>query len=227
MTDPRQPVDKKFKDKFISWAQGKDLYISTGSDFSKTKEQVPKDMLECFKLIYCCMGNEVRTPIGTVIKSGVFKLPRQLNEDLLEYLEDSPFHYRTGNHMEYRPGMMNFSVVGRNADQEQRKEYEMWDKENNERSQLALYINQDYPELEATVGGSISIDIIRKGYDKGQIVQKLISMGYDEIEFFGDRCFPGGNDYGIVRELRKTKKIKWKSTNVLGPNETLNYILPI
>ena len=129
--------------------------------------------------------------------------------------------------MEYRPGMMNFSVVGRNADQEQRKEYEMWDKENNERSQLALYINQDYPELEATVGGSISIDIIRKGYDKGQIVQKLISMGYDEIEFFGDRCFPGGNDYGIVRELRKTKKIKWKSTNVLGPNETLNYILPI
>jgi len=225
LTEPRRPVTKKFKKSFMKWAKDKEIYISTGSDFAKTIEQIPQEMLNCFKLIHCCMGNEIRTPLGTIIKSNKIDIPESLNKDLLEYIDDSPFHYRTGNHMEFRSGMLNFSIVGRNADEDQRKEYNLWDTENKERLELAAYVNKNYPHLEASVGGSISIDIIEKGKDKGQIVEKLVSLGFKEIEFIGDKCFPGGNDYGVVRELRKTKNIKWRSFNVINPDETLKFIL--
>ena len=61
---------------------------------------------------------------------------------------------------------------------------------------------------------------IEKGKDKGQIVQPLVDLGYKKIIFYGDKCLPGGNDYGIVRELEKQKiDISWH--NVKGPDSLI------
>jgi hydroxymethylpyrimidine pyrophosphatase-like HAD family hydrolase len=119
--------------------------------------------------------------------------------------------------------MLNFSIVGRNADIKQRKEYSQWDKIHNERSKIANFINNKYDDLEASVGGSISIDIIIKGHDKGQIIKNLINEEVKGIIFVGDRCSPGGNDYGIIRELERSD-LNFSWFNVSGPQETFELI---
>jgi len=73
------------------------------------------------------------------------------------------------------------------------------------------------------VGGSISIDIITKGKDKGQVINCLENMGAKKIVFVGDRCFPGGNDYGMIRELKKSK-LAFEWYNVTTPKETFELL---
>ena len=46
---------------------------------------------------------------------------------MLYKLASSRWLTRTGNHIEHRPGLVNFSVVGRNARPSQRKNYYEWD----------------------------------------------------------------------------------------------------
>tara|TARA_R110002126_G_scaffold21605_2_gene77914 strand:- start:27 stop:803 length:777 start_codon:yes stop_codon:yes gene_type:complete len=223
LTVPREKMDSSFANEFLLWSMGKQCYVSTGSDFQKTKEQVPWDILDCFERIFCCMGNEVRNPIGTVLHKSKFTIPDMLEQDLARFLQETSFPYRTGNHLEFRTGMVNFSVVGRNATAEQRNEYNAWDNVHMERAKVAEFINHNYPALEASVGGSISIDIIEYGQDKGQTIHYLENAGATKIVFVGDRCEPGGNDHGIIRELQKSD-LAFEWYNVRGPEDTLRLI---
>lgn len=223
LTEPRQPMTPAFAKEFREWSTNKQCFVSTGSDFPKTKEQVPQSILNCFEDIFCCMGNEIRKPNGTVVSKSNFVIPDALEVDLAVFLERTNFAYKTGNHLEFRTGMVNFSIVGRNATMEQRNEYNTWDNIYMERAKIAEFINQNYPALEASVGGSISIDIIEFGCDKGQTVHHLQEAGATKIVFVGDRCAPGGNDYGIIRELEKSG-LPFDWYNVEGPEDTLKLI---
>ena len=223
LTNHRHQMEDSFANEFLLWSLQKQCYIATGSDFQKTKEQVPWDVLDCFEKIFCCMGNEIRTPLGQVEYKSKFIIPESLDLDLQKFLKTSKCPIKTGNHIEFRTGMINFSTVGRNADYEQRAAYNLWDNQIKEREMIADYINKNYPTLSATVGGSISIDIIEEGQDKGQIVHQLINAGATKIVFVGDRCDPGGNDYGIVRELKKSN-LAFEWYNVNGPEDTLRLL---
>ena len=79
---------------------------------------------------------------------------------------------------------------------------------------------EQFPWLDATIGGEISIDIYERGSDKGQILDDLNG---EKFTFFGDNLFPGGNDYAI-QEAAIEKKLKgnefhhvksWKDTRNL------------
>tara|TARA_R110001592_G_scaffold340685_1_gene629194 strand:- start:26 stop:781 length:756 start_codon:yes stop_codon:yes gene_type:complete len=223
LTEPREEMNSSFANEFLLWSMGKQCYISTGSDFQKTKQQVPWDVLDCFQSIFCCMGNEVRDSIGNIIHKSEFTLPDSLEQDLAMFLQNTDFPYKTGKHIEPRTGMVNFSVIGRNATQEQRDEYSKWDGVHMERARIAELINQNYPALDATVGGSISIDIIEFGQDKGQTIHYLENAGATKIIFVGDRCDPGGNDHGIIRELEKSN-LAFEWYKVKGPEDTMRLI---
>ena len=64
---------------------------------------------------------------------------------------------------------------------------------------IAKYIRNNWTDLDAVIGGQISIDIYPKGQNKAQVLDDLIGP----ITFFGDKCEPGGNDYPIAFELEK------------------------
>jgi hypothetical protein len=100
--------------------------------------------------------------------------------------------------------MVNFSIVGRGANTEQRAEYVKWDKEYNERENMALYINyndDEFKDVTATVGGETGIDIAPTGSDKSQILKDFTKS--DTIIFFGDAIFDGGNDYTLAQAIKK------------------------
>ena len=77
----------------------------------------------------------------------------------------------------------------------------------------------NFPELEASVGGQISIDVHPKGANKSQILDDLSG----EIYFFGDKTEIGGNDYPIVERLNKEER-KYKIYTVPNPEKTLEIL---
>ena len=127
-------------------------------------------------------------------------MPEDAHKWLKIKLDESRFVLRTGLHIEARPGMVNFSIVGRNATLGERKFYVKYDQEHNERYKLAKEFNETFPELQAVVGGETGLDIFQKGFDKSQIV-KDFNPKQDILHFFGDAMQKGGNDYPLKKVL--------------------------
>ena len=201
LTKSRNVIDPKFKTFFEAFIQKNRVWLISGSDKDKTIEQVGFNIWGGVERVYQCSGNQLYID-GELIRENKFE--HEYLDGLLEdFLERSSYEYRYGNHIEKRPGMVNFSVVGRNCTQEQRDQYFIWDLRHKEREEFAWEIRERYPWMDAVVGGEISIDIYNKGQDKGQIVDDID----DKFTFFGDRLEPGGNDYPVMKAVID-KKIK-------------------
>ena len=229
LTPPRQPMDEDFIEEFLQWVfDGKKFVcLVTGSDMTKVREQISEDVIRACKGIFTCMANQywVRNKLVYQVS---FLPSRKLLTDLELYLEQgSKYEHRTGNHVEVRPGMINFSVVGRDATQKQRKAYNQWDKYRKEREDIVEYVTQSYPHLEASIGGSVSVDIYPIGNDKSQAIKYLYTEEPDtNFIFVGDRTEPGGNDYAIVEELEEHEDSRWfkvddweDTQQLIGENE--------
>ena len=218
LTPSRNPMDKDFKDFFKKFIKKKRVWLISGSDKDKTIEQVGEDIWTSVERAYQSSGNQLWVK-GELKYQYEFKTEDYLKELLEMFLNKSEYPHRYGNHIEERPGALNFSIVGRDCTQEQREHYAKWDDKHQERKDFAWEIKERYPWLDAVVGGEISIDIYEKFKDKGQIVKDIRG----KFEFFGDRLYPGGNDFAIQQEIViqkrkgcKTHPVKtWRDTEEL------------
>lgn len=198
LTPSRQRMSGDFQNFFLDFCYANDVYLITGSDNPKTVEQVGEDVAMAAKRIYNCSGNDV-WEAGVNVHTNEWKLPEDAHEWLSNILTQSQFSLRTGMHFEHRPGMCNFSIVGRNATQEQRKMYVGWDTSQNERDEISKEFNYLFPELEARPGGETGIDIAPLGLDKSQIIKDFEPE--DVLHFFGDRMDKAGNDYPLKKVI--------------------------
>ena len=218
LTPSRQVMDPQFKEWFLNFINKEKVWLVTGSDYPKTVEQLGTEICENVVTCYSCSGNQTRFR-GKVVNAASFDPDPELMNILEGWLQSSPFPLRTGNHVEKRPGTWNFSIVGRNADMDQRAEYVMYDKANRERESIAYQINSEFKNITATIGGETGIDIYNTGRDKSQILGDF-DNGSDRIIFFGDKTEPGGNDYPLANAIKypgKTYQVKdWKDAwNIL------------
>ena len=129
----------------------------------------------------------------------------ELLADLEMLRQNSQYPYTFyPNYIEKRTGMLNFSILGRDCPYEERERYNQWDSQNQERLKVSQYLSSRYPQYDFVLGGSISIDIVKKGCGKGQIAEHLRqSYPQETIMFFGDKIFKGGNDYELAQALRQ------------------------
>lgn len=207
LTPSRQPIDPEFALWFLDWIKKHTVFIVTGSDYEKTIEQLGLEICHTVSGIYNCSGNAFYVK-GELQSAKEFTLDSSQTEVLNRYLSKSPFPLRTGNHFENRQGMCNFSIVGRNATAEERLQYSKYDQQVSERQRIVNQFKYCFPDLDAVLGGDISIDIFPKGNDKGQIAEQLKPFTY-----FGDRVFPGGNDYAIAKHAEQHYAVKdWQDT---------------
>lgn len=195
LTPSRGIIDPDFKTFFDTFCLKNDVYLVTGSDRAKTVEQVSEPTYNLCKRVYNCSGSDVYEGRINVHRSD-WALPRNCNNWLEDKLEESAFELRTGLHIEARPGMVNFSIVGRKATPEERQQYVKYDTTHNERVNIATLFNLEFTDLQATVGGETGIDIAPRGADKSQILKDFTNK--DRILFFGDAMFEGGNDYPLA-----------------------------
>lgn len=195
LTPSRGVIDKEFKEFFLDFCNSNHVFLVTGSDYPKTLEQLGEEICMSVKAVYNCSGNDVWCK-GVRIHTNTWELPQKARVWLENELDASKFTLRTGNHIEDRPATINFSIVGRNATRVERDLYVKWDCETNERTDIAERFNNEFPDLEARVGGETGIDIYLKGCDKSQIVKDFKKT--DTLHFFGDKTDPGGNDYPLA-----------------------------
>lgn len=199
LTPSREAMDPEFKEFFLDFITKKKVWLVTGSDYAKTVEQVGADITENVATCYNCSGNDVRHK-GKVVNRSAWTLPDSVRDWLGWELVRSPFAIRTGNHIEERPGTVNFSVVGRNATKKERAEYVKYDTINKERIGIANTFNYVFGieslGLRAVVGGDTGLDIYPIGKDKAQILDDFNAD--DDIRFFGDKMDIGGNDHSLA-----------------------------
>ena len=223
LTPARLPMTAEFAVRFYEWQKTHKSFIATGSDYAKVEEQLPQTIINAFTGVYCSMGNVLKAQSETVYQKDFTPPPL-----LLERLEN--FRANTAypgplfdNYIESRVGMVNFSVLGRNCPYTERERYCAWDKVAHERLKIQAELKCAFPDLDVAVGGSISMDITPKGCGKGQVAHHLRATYPDEeIVFFGDKTFKGGNDYELAQELATLSATK--TVQVDNPDFVLDYL---
>jgi phosphomannomutase len=196
LTPSRGVIDPEFKIWFKQFIELYSVVLVTGSDREKTVEQLGTDIVDSVEYCFNCAGNAVYKN-GELIYKSDWEMPDDAWLFLENYLYQSKYDKKYGRHFEQRIGLLNFSVVGRNAVGDQRTDYYHWDKVHNERDCLVKLINERWPNLQAAAGGETGIDIFARDCDKAQILNYLDG----QVSFFGDRMDPTGNDYSLAKVI--------------------------
>ncbi|MEM7289436.1 MAG: HAD-IIB family hydrolase [Pseudomonadota bacterium] len=201
LTKPRQPMLPAFARFFEEFCKTNVVFLVSGSDIDKIREQVPNHVLRHCYGIFACSGAELYVFSRCMYsKSHVF--PTSLIDLCKSFVGDSKYPERAGNHIEHRPGMLNVSAIGRNATSAQRSEYFAWDKTAGERKAFAEMINSMDLGYETSCGGEISIDIVPKGWNKSVVKNEVLKrFPKGNLIFLGDRISDGGNDYPLAQAL--------------------------
>ena len=226
LTESRQQIDLSFEVYMIKFCCMYDVYLVTGSDRAKTVEQVGLDIYNRSKRVYNCSGADVYEKGVNVYKSD-WKPSRKLINFLSDELDYSMFPHKTGNHIEHRPGGINFSILGRGEDNmKYRKEYVKWDLNTTERILMADRIKSEFPDLNIQIGGQTGLDI--SDNDKSQVLRDFDSK--DIIHFYGDMMLEGQNDYPLAKAVQEWgghpySVNNWEDTRT--PLKKFNYLTHI
>ena len=200
LTDSRQQIDLSFEVYMIKFCCKYDVYLVTGSDRAKTVEQVGLDIYNRSKRVYNCSGADVYEKDLNVYKSN-WNISDEVKKFLRDELDYSQFPIRCGNHIEERPGGINFSILGRGegVNLADREEYVKCDRNTGERILIADRLKNQFPDLNVQIGGQTGLDI--SDNDKSQILRDFNID--DDIHFFGDMMQKGQNDYPLAVAVDK------------------------
>ena len=209
LTPSRGTMDREFAKFFYKFVEENEVYIITGSDRYKTLQQIPAEIYNLCIKVYQCSGNHVWQGNKELHRSD-WKLPDEHHKWLLGELNDSGFYKKTGDHFDQRIGLLNFSILGRKGNIEDRAMYKQWDEHKKEREGIAKRFNERWYAQEwwdisadlvvATVAGETGIDITPHMMGKEQIVKNFDAT---KVIYFGDKTMPGGNDYSIAAKLER------------------------
>eukprot|EP00252_Welwitschia_mirabilis_P017842 TRINITY_DN3970_c0_g1_i1.p1 TRINITY_DN3970_c0_g1~~TRINITY_DN3970_c0_g1_i1.p1 ORF type:complete len:248 (-),score=56.61 TRINITY_DN3970_c0_g1_i1:207-950(-) len=174
-----------------------------GSDLSKISEQLGKTVISDYDYVFSENGL-VAYKDGKLIGNQSFKAflgdekLKELINFTLHYIADVDIPIKRGTFIEFRSGMLNVSPIGRNCSQEERDEFERYDKVHGIRKKMVEVLKEKFAHLNLTysIGGQISFDVFPQGWDKTYCL-RYIEEDFQEIHFFGDKTFKGGNDYEI------------------------------
>ena len=218
MTPARKSIEPEFLHFFYEFSTCNDVYLVTGSDRDKTIEQVTPGIYNKAKRVYNCSGSDVYERDINVYRDD-WELPRDVEMHLENELLFSKFPVRNGEHIERRPGGVNFSILGRGLTCfVEREEYVKWDQRTNERKEIARRLKLKFPELEVNIGGQTGLDLGPKGSDKSQILRDF-KLG-EQLIFFGDMMEEGQNDYALAKAVQEQGGSShcvngWKDTMIL------------
>lgn len=210
LTRPRNRITEDME-KFMNTLKGKAaIGIISGSDYDKLEEQMfPKKnfgvkLYEKYDYIFAENGlmsfinGELQPSESITSYLGDEKLQTFINF-CFSYMSNLVLPCKRGNFIELRSGMINICPVGRTCTQAERDEFAAFDAIHDVRKKFVEALNEKFGSddygLSIAIGGQISIDIFPRNWDKSYCLKFL--KGFDKIYFFGDKTFPGGNDYEL------------------------------
>ena len=228
LTESRKVIKENMVSCLKKAASFKEIDIATvgGSDLPKAQEQLQSaiDLLKFVftenGLVYLDEKKELHKVDKISTYLGYDKLKEFVNFCLKSICElDIPI--KTGTFLELRTGILNISPIGRNCTQEERDAFVVYNKEHHILEKFRETLVKNFSEkfgLEISIGGQISFDVYPIGWDKRYCLRFLEKL-YDNIIFFGDKGYYGGNDYEIITDDRITRGVRVKN-----PEETIEFI---
>jgi phosphomannomutase len=209
LTIPRGEITQDMMSFLKSLSEKITVGIVGGSDLPKQEEQLGEGIVNLFPYNFSQNGlvaykNGEIMEVQTIAKFlGEDNIKRIVNW-VMKYLAELDIPVKRGTFIEFRSGMFNISPIGRNCSREERNEYEEFDLTHNIRKNMVEAMKKEFADLNLTysIGGQISFDVFPQGWDKTYCLKFLDDCDFDEIHFFGDKTFQGGNDYEIFTHPR-------------------------
>jgi|TARA_B110001452_G_scaffold203928_1_gene173907 phosphomannomutase len=202
LTPSRSKMDESFHEWFCNFILINDVYLATGSDAPKTIEQIGETLFKGVNRVYNCAGNSVWQN-GRNVYNNDWTLPEEPWKYLESKLNQSAWNQYTGQHFDERPGLLNFSILGRKATTKQREMYVHHDYLMSERKKISEEFNLIYGDkygIVSQVAGETGMDIMPVGKGKEQIIDDF--EPHAKILFFGDMTMMGGNDFEIGQRVQ-------------------------
>lgn len=209
LTPPRKEVSAEMLQFLQDLRKVVTVGVVGGSDLIKISEQLGNTAVLDYDYVFSENGlvahKEGKLIGSQSLKShlGDEKLKEFINF-VLHYIADLDIPIKRGTFVEFRMGMLNVSPIGRNCSQEERVEFERYDKIHNVRKSFVEVLKKKFADFSLTfsIGGQISFDVFPRGWDKTFCLQ-FVENEFSEIHFFGDKTYLGGNDHEIF-ESEKT-----------------------
>ena len=228
LTEARKPIKENMIECLKKNSFYEDIDIATigGSDLPKAKEQL-KSAIDLLKFIFIENGLvylDEKKELHKVNKISIFLGYDTLKEFFnfcLKYINQLDIPVITAIFVQLRTGLINVSPIGRNCSQEERDSFVIYNKEHHILEKFRQTLIKNFEEkfgLEISIGGQINFDVFPVGWDKRYCLQ-FIEKLYDNIIFFGDKGYYGGNDYEIITNEKITKGIR-----VGNPEDTIEKI---
>lgn len=104
-----------------------------------------------------------------------------------------------GEVVEDRGTQITFSALGQQAPLELKQQ---WRATQDRRPEIIEALKKYLPNFEIKMPGVTSIDVTRKGIDKGYGVEQMrdhLNIAVSEMVFVGDALYEGGNDHAVLR----------------------------
>jgi phosphomannomutase len=223
-----QKINEKILNKLIDLSEKYDLGIVGGGRYTKIEYQFTINNVsylnKIFKYVFTENGmighksNKILYDKNMRHDLGDDKL-NKINNYLLELLSSTELPMKTGSFVDLRNGLIYFTPIGQNCTMSDRQQFKKFDEENNVRIKLVESIQKKFPDLYVGLGGEIGICISPKNWNKAHIMHYLNTLNYNEIYFFGDKIYPGGNDYPLAIRKEITKYFQTS-----GPDYTYNLL---
>jgi phosphomannomutase len=222
LTDARQPITDDVVDTLKQVNSSIKMHLVTGSDMCKIEEQIPTNiLLDLFDRVYSCNGTRVWNCNLDMDDETLPIEPELIHKtSLTDYYSEADINHiinvlletafkthtkiKTGTFVEWRDSQINFSVIGRNCTRDQREDYVRWDKKSGERQKIVENLRNEFKGwgLSFRLGGQISIDVTRDGWDKSYAFKNMPQTP-DQCVFFGDKICKDGNDLDIAMKCAK------------------------
>jgi hypothetical protein len=143
----------------------------------------------------------VMAVVKEIVESGQYEIPPQ----------------RWGEYIEDRGTQITLSALGQEAPIAEKQK---WDPDQRKRRKIKAVLNARLPEVDIGIGGTTSLDILPKGFNKAVGLKRLTErFGYRlaDLAFVADEVFPGGNNYSVFEAGVETIRVN-------NPEETASVI---
>jgi len=221
LTKPRNAATEEMKQLLQRLRKKVSVGVVGGSDLAKIAEQLGSSVTVDYDFVFAENGvvfykdGTLKQKGSIVHEVGEANLKRLINWTL-KYIADLDVPKKRGTFIEFRAGMLNVSPIGRNCSQEERDEFDKWDKDYKAREKMVEDYKKHFSDLNLTfsIGGQISIDVFPHGWDK-TFCLRYVEGQFKNIHFFGDKTMKGGNDYEIFSDKRV------QGNTVTSPDHTM------
>ena len=137
-----------------------------------------------------------------------YKHYKQINSLIKIFLKyiSSVDYLLSGTFVDLREGLIYLSLVGMQANEEERRNFMEEDKKYNYRENILEVLQNEAKnmningDVDILLGGSVGIAIYPKEWNKVQVIENgtIDKKEYDKIYYFGDKYDLNGNDYQLL-----------------------------